>query len=299
MLPHSKHYVVFCILFVLAVMYAVGETSLTSEEVLQRHLNSIGTPEVRAAAKTRVVEGKAVYRILVSGSGEIEGKAAMVSEGQKFHLLLKVNALQYRGEVFVSNGEKTSVAGTYADKSRSEFGQFLRAEDLALREGLLGGALSTSWPLLDLDARKGKLRYEGLKNVDDRKLHALSYHPKKTTDMVITLYFEPETFRHVMTIYKSTVHAGIGEPNSDAGMIAPDIAGGAEVASARQQQTRYRIEERFSEFKSADGLTLPSHYDLRFQEELQNGFTKLVEWDINTTRVLSNVTLDPRNFEVH
>ncbi|MBZ5598105.1 MAG: hypothetical protein LAN83_07260 [Acidobacteriia bacterium] len=298
MFSHSKHYVVFCILFVLAVMDAVGETSLTPEDVLQRHLNSIGTPEVRAAAKTRVVEGKAVYRILVSGSGEVEGRAAMVSEGQKFHLLLKVNAQQYRGEVFVSDGEKTSVAGTYADKSRSEFGQFLRAEDLALREGLLGGVLSTSWPLLDLDARKGKLRYEGLKNIDDRKLYALSYHPKKGTDMAITLYFDPETFQHVMTIYKATVHAGIGGPDPSAGLVDPGMAAGPEVASARQNETRYRIEERFSKFQAADGLTLPSHYDLRFQEELQNGFTKLVEWEIDTTRVLSNPTLDPRNFEI-
>jgi hypothetical protein len=95
------------------------------------------------------------------------------------------------------------------------------------------------------------------------------------------------------------VHAGIGGSNPNAGLVAPDLASGPEVASARQQETRYRIEERFSEFKSQDGLMLPSHYDLRFQEELQSGFTKLVEWDVNTTRVLNNITLDPRNFEVH
>ena len=43
--------------------------------------------------------------------------------------------------------------------------------------------------------------------------------------------------------------------------------------------------------------TLPSHYDLRFTEELQNGFTKSLEWDVTTTRVLNNVSLDPRNFQ--
>jgi hypothetical protein len=267
--------------------------------VLQRHLTSLGTPEVRSAAKTRVIEGKAIYRILVSGSGSIEGKAVMVSEGRKFQLLLKVNASQYRGERFTCDGEKTFTAGTYADKSRSEFGEFLRAEDLPLRTGLLGGVLTTSWPLLDMESRKDTLRYEGLKSIDNRNLHALSFHPKKSTDMTITLYFEPETFRHVMTVYKARVHAGIGGPSPDSGLSAPGLAGGSEVASARQQETRYLIEERFSDFQATEGLMLPSHYDLRFQEELQSGFTKLVEWDVSTTRVLSNVTLDPRNFEIH
>ncbi|HVO82659.1 MAG TPA: hypothetical protein VMT28_18160 [Terriglobales bacterium] len=296
MFLHVKNVVVVCVLCVLAIPAAAAEGALTPEEVLHRHLDSIGKAEVRAAAKTRVIEGKAVYRILVSGSGSVDGKAVLASEGRKFNIVLKVNALQYRGEQFICDGAKTSVAGTYEDKSRSEFGQFLRAEDLPLREGLLGGVLSTSWPLLDLDSRKAKLRFEGLKDVDDRKLYALSYHPKKSTDMTITLYFEPETFRHVMTVYNATVHAGIrdGESPYTGGFpTSPD------VDSARQQETRYKIEERFSEFKSQDGLMLPSHYDLRFQEELQSGFTKLVEWDINTTRVLSNVTLDPRNFEVH
>jgi hypothetical protein len=53
----------------------------------------------------------------------------------------------------------------------------------------------------------------------------------------------------------------------------------------------------FGDFRTVDGLTLPSHYDLRFTEELQNGFTKSLEWDITTTRVLNKVSLDPRNFQ--
>jgi hypothetical protein len=64
------------------------------------------------------------------------------------------------------------------------------------------------------------------------------------------------------------------------------------------QETRYRIEERLSELQTADGLTLPSHYDLRFTAELRSGFTKSVEWDVTISRVLNNVSLDPRKFEV-
>jgi len=197
---------------------------------------------------------------------------------------------KYRGEQFICDGEKTSVTGTYSDKSRSEFGQFLRAEDLPIREGLLGGALSTAWPLLDLDSRNGKLRYQGLKKVDGIELHAVSYQPKKGTDLDITLLFEPDTFRHVRTMYSVSLSAGLG--------MAASGDRASETASASQQQTRYRIEEKFSDFKLSDDLTLPHHYDLRFQEELQNGFTKQVEWEISATRVLNNISVDSRNFQI-
>jgi hypothetical protein len=277
---------------------ALGQEHLSAEDVLRRHLDSIGTAAVRATAKSRVVEGTTSYRVLVGGSGQIDGKAVMVSDGRKLQLMLKINATQYTGERFICDGDKTSVAGTYTDKTRSEFGEFLRSEDAPLREGLLGGVLSTSWPLLELDARKGKLKYQGLKKLDGVDFQAVSYQPKKNTGMEITLYFEPETFRHVRTVYTVSVHAGLGVSGAPA-EVGGTLAAGGDVSTARQQETRYRIEERFSDFKTIDGLSLPSRYDLRFQEELQNGFTKTVEWETTATRVLNNVSVDARNFQVH
>jgi hypothetical protein len=276
------------------------QAELKPAEMLRKHLDSIGTEKVRAGAKSRVVEGSTKYKLIVGGSGEIRGNAVMVSEGRNLQMLLKINAQKYHGEKFMRNGDRTFVAGTYDDKSRSEFGTFLRSEDYPLREGLLGGVWSAGWALLDIDAALDKLKYQGQKKVEGRQLEVFQYKGKKNADMDVALYFEPDTFRHVMTIYKVSIHAGIGASNVDA---APSDNGslnsGPEIASARQQQTRYRIEERFSDFKESDGLTLPSHYDLRFQEELQNGFTKMVDWDITQTRILNNVNLDPKNFEIH
>src|SRR5215467_12483259 len=171
-----------------------SEEKVTAEDLLGRHLDSVGPAAARAAAKSRVFEGTASYRILVGGSGRIDGKAVLVSEGRRFHLMLKINAPQYTGERFVCDGNKTSVAATYMDKTRSEFREFLRAEDLPLREGLLGGVLSTTWPLLELEARKGKLHYQGLKKVDGVDLYTIAYQPKKGTDLSITLFFDPQTF---------------------------------------------------------------------------------------------------------
>jgi hypothetical protein len=68
--------------------------------------------------------------------------------------------------------------------------------------------------------------------------------------------------------------------------------------TAKQREIRYTIEEQFSDFKTADGVTLPSKYVIQFNQELQNGTTEVYEWDIATDEVSNNVGLDPRNFQV-
>jgi hypothetical protein len=275
------------IIFLIAIPSSnvMADESFRPEELLQKHLDSIGKTEARSAVKSRVLQGTATYRLITGGSGEFIGKSVMVSEADKFQLLLKVNAIKYRGEKFVRNGSKTFVYGTYDDATRSEFGEFLRSQDFPLREGLLGGVLSSGWPLLDLGGHGAKLHFDGRKKVNGVEMLAVSYHPKKGIDLDVTLYLDPTTFRHVMTLYTATRISGIGL--------------GGEQESARRNEARYRIEERFSDFKTVDGITLPFRYDLRYQQELQTGFTKLVEWDVSADNIQNNISLDPRNFETH
>ena len=291
---------VACVGLLLVAGTAMAATDTKSEEIVQRHLDSIGPAATRASTKSRVVEGSAVYRVLVGGSGRVDGKVVLASEGHKSQMLLKIVSQNYHGERFTSDGSRTFVEGTYDDHSRSEFGQFLRSEDFAVREGLLGGELSEAWPLLDMDSVKGKLKYEGKKKVDGKELEVLSYHGGKMSDLSVMLYFDPENFHHVMTIYKASQHVGLAPPDTF-GVTAQEtvsVASSSDANSASRQQTRYQIQEKFSDFNAQDGLTLPTHYDLQFAEELSSGFTKTVEWEVTTTRVLNGVQLDPKNFQV-
>lgn len=255
----------------------------TSEDVLAKHLQAIGSPSARAAVKSRVVQSGATYRLLQGGSGAIDGKSVFASQGNSTNLLLKINAGGFKGEQFICDGNKTSVAGTYSDHTRSEFGTFVLAQDMILREDLMGGVWSVNWPLLDLDGRKAKLHAEGMKKIDGKELIALRYQPKKTTDLDIFLYFDPQTYQHVMTVYKL-------EPSTS-------MAGG-ETAMAGKSTRRYRIEERFSDFKTADGLTLPNHYDVRYTIETERGFTKAIEWEVRALNIANNLPIDPRSFQV-
>ena len=106
-----------------------------------------------------------------------------------------------------------------------------------------------------------------------------------------------------MTTYTITLASGLGgfSPSSSdqAGLTTPSNAPGADVTqSARQKQTRYTIEERFSDFKTTEGLTLPTKYVIHFTEELQSGATNVFEWDLTADEVSNNKPLDPRNFQV-
>jgi hypothetical protein len=117
------------------------------------------------------------------------------------------------------------------------------------------------------------------------------------------LYFDPETYRHVLTVYSLTAASGLGgsvlSASDQVGLTTPANNPGSDpTQSSRQREIRYTLEERFSEFDATDGLTLPSHYNIHFTEELQNGHTTVYEWDMAATEVSNNMTLDPRNFQI-
>ena len=95
----------------------ISSTSLWSadlkpEEVVAKHLDAIGNAQTRTGLKSRVVQGPAIYKILVGGTGSVPAKFVFANEGQKSDLLLKVNANGFMGEQFICDGSMTSVAGT-------------------------------------------------------------------------------------------------------------------------------------------------------------------------------------------
>ena len=179
------------------------------EELVARHLDSLGTAEARAANKSRVIQGPATFKMPVGGGSQLEGKGAVVSEERKLNIMMKF-ASDYRGEQFISDGDKWSIAATTADHRRTAFGEFVKSQPLLLQEGLLGGALSTAWALANIEHNHPHLSSAGLKKVDGRQLLDLHYESKRGNDMDIHLYFDPETYRHVLTVYSLTAASGFG-----------------------------------------------------------------------------------------
>jgi hypothetical protein len=216
-----------------------------------------------------------------------------VSQGDKLHFYVGLPNPNYKGERFVSDGSKIYIADIKPG-IRSSLGEFIHVQDRIIREGLWGGVLSTNWALLAIDQRHPKLSYGGLRKIDGKELHQLRYSPSKRSDLEISLYFEPDTFRHVLTVYQL--------------IISPQM-GTSDVTTARQNDTTYRLEERFAEFKTFDGLTLPTQWEVRFTEDIPitsdspapaglfgRSSTKI--WTMNEESITNNVSLDPKNFAV-
>lgn len=307
--------VLFCSVFGLVGVAIAANPVTNADELVAQHLDSIASATVRAGIKTRVAQGPVEFKILVGGAGTLNGKAQMASDGKKLVFMMKLPNNDYRGEQFVFDGsDKDKVAFSTAQQSRSSLGNLVFVQDAVIREGLLGGVLSTAWPLLNLNERKAKLSFDGLKKIDGQELYQLRYRPHKSSDLEINLYFDPQTYRHVETIYSYTSSARFADmgPSTAVGNL-PSTSGGAagqgtgssqgaggtaETAAARQVPNRYRLQEKFSDFKTVDGITVPTHYNIQFSAELQNGKTTLSDWDMKGLDVANNVPVDARNFEV-
>jgi len=285
-------------IFVSIVLLTFWSTSQAKDDVqiadlVKQHLNSIGSEQARNAVKTRVAEGSVHFEILNKAGGEQDGREFLISTGNKLVSMFKLPNPNYHGERFITDGSKTGVAmvipGTY-----SEFGQFVRVHDEILREGLWGGVLSTGWALENLENTHAKLQYKGTKKVDGRDLHRVVYVPAKRSDLEIELFFDPETFRHVMTSYSFTIN--------------PQIAH-SDIENSSQQQSHYRLEERFSEFKTVDNLTLPNKWTIQFTPDVPESYdtghpvlgasrNATSQFAVTITNISHNQPLDPKNFEV-
>ena len=270
-------------LLVTSFCLAANAADMKPDEVVAKHLDSIGTAEARTAIKSRAVQGKLRFKVLVGGGGEVVGSWGRVSEEHKSNFVMRFGSGDWRGEQFVYDGDKTSFAAATSSHRRSAFADFVNSQDFIVKEGLLGGELSTAWALQNLDPDRVKLDSLGLKKIDGHELQGIEYHSKGHTDMTVKLYFDPETHHHVATIYSVAISPNLG----------PSI-----TTSSKQQEIRYTIEERFSDFKTEDGITLPRNYDLQYTQELQNGSTRVYDWDMTADKILTNIGLAPANFQL-
>ncbi len=236
-------------LLLLPSLAAAKDAKPTAEDLVARHLESIGPAEARAAIRSRMAQGPVRFKVLIGGASDLAGVSLFYSEARSLRASLRFGAPDYNGESFGFANDKVDV-GFFQPGRRSEIASFLASYDEPLREGLLGGALSTAWPLLELPARGAKLKYDGLKKVDDVELHQLSYgFAKRRSNLQVRLFLEPASFRHLRTTYRLDQAAPMS---------------GSITASSQQQDTRYDLEETFGDFRATDGLQMPHEWTLRF-----------------------------------
>lgn len=277
-----KACLLLCFAICLALPALAQDNKLKPEELLARHLEALGNAEARSAASSRVVSGAVNLTSRLGGSGNLQGQAMMASLGTKIRFGTRFNSPAYPGDDMAFNG-KRPMTGFLTEGQRSNLILFLNSQEMILRDGLIGGVLSTAWPLLRMEQMKAPLSYRGLKKIDGKQLHELLYRPPKSSgDLRVALYFDAENFRHLRTQYEYEIGARLG--------LGPN-------ESARQTESRYQLIETFDDFRIADGLTLPHKYKLQLSIQTQSN-SLLTDWAFTFSRLTHKQKIEDDVFEI-
>lgn len=258
-----------------------AQEKLKAEDVVARHQASVGAAEDVAAVKSLVAVGTSSASTRLNAVKPLTGVSQIASEGDKVLLAMLFNSTTYPYEKAGFDGRSLSVP-RLPDGKRSALSNFLVTHDAPYKQGLAGGVLSTAWPLRAAGADAPKLNYSGTDKIDGRRVHKLRYDARKSGGLQINLYFDAETFRHVRTEYQFTVAARMGALPED---------------SVREQQSRHKLVEEFSDFKTAGKLTLPHTYKIRYTLEEPNN-TQMFEWTMAFTQFAFNQPIDAGSFNL-
>src|SRR5712692_1055642 len=262
-------------------VHSSATDKIKPEDLVAKHLESIGTAASRSAVTTRIIAGTSQVIFRTPPPGQATGRAVLASEGNKNLIGMSFPSPVYPREELGFNGN-SFIAAYVTPGVRSSLGSFLMTHDVIFKQGLMGGTLSSAWSLLDLTARGAQLEYAGTKKVYNRTLHELKYMPRSGSDLKISLFFDHETFQHVRTEYERVI---------------PARTGSREYSNVQEREIRYKMVEEFSEFRKEGGLTLPHTYKIKLAIDTQNG-TFLADWMINLTQFAFNQPINPTSFSI-
>ncbi len=276
----------FLSLSFIAVVCAVSSLdaqNLTAEEILAKHLDSIGTTAKRQSLKNIFAAGFSGFEAKVPVA-KGRGKMVVVSDPNNLYFLMSLNSREYPYEKVGMFGDKVSLPFSSAG-NRSLLGAFLFEHSQILSENLFCGSMSMRWMSRISDTKKLKLKAAGMKKIDGNQTYVIDAlgAASGTSDFTVRLYFSADTFRHVRTEYHREVQIG-------------------NVAFGKQNQLangKLDLREEFSDFKEVDGLTLPYSYKVTFESNDGNQ-TYETQWfmHVQTYYLNQNLASDFFTFEM-
>jgi hypothetical protein len=264
----------------MSIVFPVRADKLSPQELVTKHLASIGSTEDIAASRTRVATGTTQARLRLTNTPvELSGPAQIASDGDKFLLAMIFPSNDYPHEKVSFDGENV-VIGVLPKGGRTLLGNFLSSQSALLKHGLIGGVLSSAWPLYNVDRRDAKLSYAGMDKINGKPVHKLKYVPRNAGELNVTLYFDANTFQHVRSQYDYVVSARQGA-------IAE--------TSVSQHDNRFKLVEEFSDFQQTGKLMLPHTYTIDLT--VDSNRTQTLVWTINLQQFSFNDPIDPAAFK--
>jgi hypothetical protein len=283
-----------------------ADTDITVEKLISEHLKSIGAQASVLGVKSRVLNGISTVQFIQGMKGNQRGEFLMASEPNKLGIIMKYSAVDYPQEYFTFDGTKVSVA-YMSPGQRSPLADFIWRFNGPVKEGILGGALSVNWPLLDIQKKQATLKVKEV-TIDDKKLYEVEYIPKKSFggDVKVKLYFDPATYHHVRTEYSvyakgdaaalPSVNAS-GPAEMDQNITRVQERAPRATIMENQADSRYKLVEKFDDFQKAGDLTLPYTYSIEYSVE-GSGASFVGRWSNRAAgKFTNNAQIGPEFFQ--
>jgi hypothetical protein len=276
------------ILLIPSGKFFAKDLDLTPEQLIATHLKAIGNPKVLAGIKSRSFKGTCSVHFIQGMNGSMQGQSVFVSAGPKLAIMETFGDKDYPGEYFAYDGNEVTVKNI-SPGQKSPIAEFLFRYNGLMKEGLIGGVLSSSWPLLNIKEKQVQMKYREA-TVEGHKLHMLEYRPKNSLgDVKIKLYFDNNTYRHVRTEYTIRHHedsTAVSEGRyTTQGFVMGNVA-----------ESIYQLVEEFDDFKQIGGVTLPHAYKMSYSVE-GSGRAFIGEWKINAVKWGFNGAFDEKIFQ--
>ena len=229
---------------VLAFVAAISGQDLEPKDLISRHLNSISTPERRAALKNLFAVGISEFesKVPVIKGG---GKAVVVSDPENLYFLLSLNSHDYPYEKVGAFAKGISLPFISPGR-RSFLGAFLADNPKILTENFFCGGMSLRWIDNISDAARQKMKLATSKKINGRGTYAVdvAVSGSDSGKSRIRLYFDSDTYQHIRSEYHREV----------------DIGSITFRQQNQLQNATVDLVEEFSDFKEIDGFTLPHTY---------------------------------------
>lgn len=266
------------LLFFLVCSFLASAQNLKPEEIIAKHIDSLGNKESRNSVKNRLAVGASEF-IVKTPYGKLEGKAVLASDISNLFLLSSFDSPEYPLERIGYFKNKVDIPFIVSGK-RSPLGGFLFINNKILGEKLFFGTISSSWVVLDERFGKAKIENGGKKEIDGQETYVLNYSPKNM-DFSVKLYFDTKTFQHLRTEYRQTIHTG-SHPIGTFG-------------NANEMGIGNTLIEDFRDYKDINGLKLPHSYKVTLILDGRSG-TAEYEWNIAIGQYHFNQKLDDSFF---
>lgn len=246
-------------------------TTPTAEEIIQRHIESLGNIKERERNRNRMAVGSSLFEIHGIGQRSVNGNAVFASDSKNLALVSTFEMQDYRMERIGLFDNKIEIPFVDAGR-RSPLGSFLMSYDKLLSSRILGGAIFSTWLFGELGEIPGRLHNTGKKKLNGRDVWVIEYSPKSglPPGAYIKLYFDAENYHHVRTVYAQK-ETEPGFYNTGGGREAAASGGGIREWTNEMASNSHTLTEDFDQIDPIGGLALPFKYNITLSIDSYKG----------------------------